>query len=175
LEKRVTKICRVRRKAGRKASTDDILENSGQRIRVPRRWAKHFQRLTELRERLSRERGRLSEEAREEAPQYSLHMADAGTDSYDQDWALGMLSSEQNALYEVEQALDRIRNGTYGICEATGKKISTARLEAIPWTRFSAEAERQLEKERAVDTRRIGAIHKVPRQNTAHQIGEEQE
>ena len=174
MEKRVTKLSRVR-KASRKASSDDILENSRQRVSVPRKWSRHFKRLTELRDRLSQERGRLSEEAREESPQFSLHMADAATDSYDQDWALGMLSSEQNALYEVEQALDRVRNGTYGVCELTGKNISTARLEAIPWTRFSAEAERQLEKQRAVETRRIGAIRKVPRRDTTHQVGDEQE
>jgi RNA polymerase-binding transcription factor DksA len=174
MEKRVTKIGGVR-KASRKASTSDILENSGQRVPVPRKWATHFKRLTELRERLSHERGRLSEEAREESPQFSLHMADAGTDSYDQDWALGMLSADQNALYEVEQALDRIRNGTYGVCELTGKKIPTARLEALPWTRFSAAAERELERQRAVETRRIGAIQKLPRQDTTHQVGDEQE
>jgi RNA polymerase-binding transcription factor DksA len=73
-------------------------------------------------------------------------MADAGTDQYDRDFALGLLSSEQDALYQVEQAMDRVRNGTYGICELTGKRIEAERLEAIPWTRFSLAAEAQLEK-----------------------------
>jgi RNA polymerase-binding transcription factor DksA len=174
MKKRVTKPGRVR-KEGRKARTADILDSSEREVKVPRKWAKHFKRLTELRDRLTRERERLSDTAREEAPQYSLHMADAATDSYDQDWALGMLSSEQNSLYEVEQALARICSGTYGVCELTGKKISAARLEAIPWTRFSAEAERELEKQRAVETRRIGRIQKVPRHETTHEGGEEQE
>ena len=71
----------------------------------------------------------------------------AFTDAYDRDLALGMLTSEQDALYQVEQALDRIRQGTYGRCELTGRPIQKARLEAIPWARFSTAAERELEVE----------------------------
>ncbi len=84
------------------------------------------------------------------------HMADAGTDTYDRDFALGMLSSEQDAAYAIEEALNRIRNGTYGVCELTGKRINVERLEAIPWTRFSAEAEKQLERDRAVKRAGVG-------------------
>jgi RNA polymerase-binding transcription factor DksA len=58
-----------------------------------------------------------------------------------------MLSSEQDSLYQIEQALDRIRNGSYGICELTGKPIERARLEAVPWARFSLGAEKKLEQE----------------------------
>ncbi len=85
-----------------------------------------------------------------------MHMADAGTDSYDRDVALSMLSHEQDAIYEIEQALNRIRNGTYGICELTGKRIARGRLAAIPWTRFSVAAERALEREGAVAHARLG-------------------
>jgi RNA polymerase-binding transcription factor DksA len=84
------------------------------------------------------------------------HLADAGTDSYDRDFALGMLSSEQDAVYEIEEALSRIQAGTYGRCELTGKPIEPARLEAIPWTRFNAGAERQLEREGGVKHARLG-------------------
>jgi RNA polymerase-binding transcription factor DksA len=84
------------------------------------------------------------------------NIADAGTDTYEQDFALGIASSEQQALFEIEDALNRIRTGRYGICEATGKRIDPARLEAVPWTRFSAEAERDLEASNAVDRARIG-------------------
>jgi DnaK suppressor protein len=62
--------------------------------------------------------------------------------------ALSLISSEQNALYEIDQALRRIRDGTYGICEATGKPIPEDRLNAVPWTRFTLEVEEQLERER---------------------------
>ena len=83
-------------------------------------------------------------------------MADAGTDTFDRDFALGMLSSEQDALYEIDEALNRIRDGTYGICELTGKPIESRRLEAIPWTRFNAAAEKQLEHEGVLKRARLG-------------------
>jgi hypothetical protein len=72
-------------------------------------------------------------------------MADAATDSFDRDLTLGLASFEQEALYEVDAAIQRIDDGTYGICELTGRPIPWKRLEAIPWTRFSIEAELQLE------------------------------
>lgn len=83
-------------------------------------------------------------------------MADAGTDNFDRDLALGMLSNEQDALYQIEQALDRIRNGTYGICEVTGKSIEPDRLEAVPWTRFSKAAGERVEREGGLRTARLG-------------------
>jgi DnaK suppressor protein len=128
----------------------------------------------ELRDHLLRERGMLTAAAREEAPQFSSHMGDAGTDTFDRDFALGLLSSEQDALYEIDYALERIRDGTYGVCELTGRKIPRERLEAIPWTRFSAEAERQLEQDGVVARARLGPREKVPRHETVHEIGEEQ-
>jgi RNA polymerase-binding transcription factor DksA len=82
-------------------------------------------------------------------------MADAGTDEFDRDFALSMISSDQNALYEIEAALNRIRSGTYGICELTGKAIEPERLAAIPWTRFSTEAQRELEASGSVARTRL--------------------
>jgi len=82
-------------------------------------------------------------------------MADAATDSFDRDFALSMASSEQDALYEVEEAIQRIHDRTYGICELTGKPIEKKRLEAIPWTRFSLAAEQLLEKEGALRRARL--------------------
>ena len=82
-------------------------------------------------------------------------MADAGTDSFDRDLSLSRASSGQDAVYEIDQAINRIHNGTYGICELTGKPIEAARLEAIPWARFSVEAEKKLEKEGAVRRARL--------------------
>ena len=103
-------------------------------------------------------------DALSETPGFSTHMADAGTDTYDRDLALGMLSSEQDALYQIDQALDRIRTGTYGVCEVTGKPIETSRLEAVPWTRFSAAAERQMEREGGLKRTRLGARESVGRE-----------
>lgn len=129
-----------------KASTEDILNRSRPVTdRVPSKWRAHYDRLRELRDDFLSRQNQLARDAVEEAPSFSTHMADAGTDTYDRDLALGMLSSEQDALYQVEQALDRIRQGTYGFCELTGRPIEKARLEAIPWARFSLAAERELE------------------------------
>jgi DnaK suppressor protein len=82
-----------------------------------------------------------------EASAFGMHQADAGSDAYDRDFALSLLSQEQDALYEIDQALKRIEQGTYGICEMSGKPIPHARLEAIPFARFTVECQSQLEKQ----------------------------
>ena len=82
-----------------------------------------------------------------EASAFGMHQADAGSDAYDRDFALSLLSQEQDALYEIDQALKRIEVRTYGICEMSGKPISHARLEAIPFARFTVECQSKLEKQ----------------------------
>ena len=82
-----------------------------------------------------------------EASAFGMHQADAGSDAYDRDFALSLLSQEQDALYEIDQALKRIEMGTYGKCEMSGKAIPRARLEAIPFARFTVECQSQLEKQ----------------------------
>ena len=82
-----------------------------------------------------------------EASAFGMHQADAGSDAYDRDFALSLLSQEQDALYEIDQALKRIELGTYGICEMSGKPIPHARLEAIPFARFTVQCQSQLEKQ----------------------------
>jgi len=82
-----------------------------------------------------------------EASAFGMHQADAGSDAYDRDFALSLLSQEQDALYEIDQALKRIELGTYGICEMSGKPIPRARLEAIPFARFTVECQSQLERQ----------------------------
>ena len=82
-----------------------------------------------------------------EASAFGMHQADAGSDAYDRDFALSLLSQEQDALYEIDQALKRIEVGTYGVCEMSGKQIPRARLEAIPFARFTVECQSQLEKQ----------------------------
>lgn len=74
-----------------------------------------------------------------------IHMADIGTDNYDQEFALGLMDSERKLLREIDDALQRIGNRTYGICEGTGKPIRKARLEAKPWARYSVEYAQTLE------------------------------
>ena len=74
-----------------------------------------------------------------------IHMADIGTDNYEQEFALGLMDSERKLLRELDDALGRIEQGTYGICEGTGKPILKARLEAQPWARYCVEYARKLE------------------------------
>jgi len=74
-----------------------------------------------------------------------IHMADIGTDNYEQEFALGLMDSERKLLREIDDALGRIGQGTYGICEGTGKPIPKARLEAQPWARYCVEYARMLE------------------------------
>jgi RNA polymerase-binding transcription factor DksA len=82
-----------------------------------------------------------------EASAFGMHQADAGSDAYDRDFALSLLSQEQDALYEIDEALKRVEVGTYGKCEMSGKPIPHARLEAIPFARFTVECQSQLEKQ----------------------------
>ncbi len=124
-------------------------------------WQKYYSHLLELREQLLHQMNGLAKESAQELPGYSLHMADSGTDNFDRDFALSLLSSDQDAVYEIEEALKRIEKKTYGVCELTGKNIPRARLEAIPWTRFTVEAQAQLEKDGALKSRRLGQLGTV--------------
>jgi RNA polymerase-binding protein DksA len=73
------------------------------------------------------------------------HMADHGSDNFEQDFTLALVESERRELFEIDRALLRIEHGTYGICEGTGDPIPRPRLEAIPWARYSVEYQRRLE------------------------------
>ncbi|MFN4242139.1 MAG: TraR/DksA C4-type zinc finger protein [Tepidisphaerales bacterium] len=75
-----------------------------------------------------------------------IHMADMGTDNYEQEFTLDLVEKDRQLLREINLALAKIQNGTYGICEATGKPISRARLEAQPWSKYSIEYVRELER-----------------------------
>jgi RNA polymerase-binding transcription factor DksA len=129
--------------------------------KVKAQWAKYYQRLLELRDQLTRQMDGLAKESAQEMAGYSLHMADSGTDNFDRDFALSLLSSDQDAVYEIEEALKRIEKNTFGVCELTGKPIPRKRLEAIPWTRFTVEAQAQLERDGALRQRRLGALGSV--------------
>jgi DnaK suppressor protein len=75
-----------------------------------------------------------------------MHMADMGTDNYEQEFTLGLVEKDRLVLREINQALAKIQDGSYGICEGTGKPIGKPRLEAQPWAKYSIEYARMLEK-----------------------------
>lgn len=115
--------------------------------------SKQKQRLLDLRDDIVDSMSGMTRDTIRNAPEGSeasgsgQHQGDAGSDAYDRDFALSVLAKEQDALYEIEQALRRIQSGSYGICEISGKKIPTARLEAIPFARLTVECQAQWEKE----------------------------
>jgi len=75
-----------------------------------------------------------------------IHMADIGTDNYEQEFSLGLMDSERKLLEEIDGALKRIEEKRYGICQGTGKPIPKARLKAKPWAKYSVKYAEMLEK-----------------------------
>jgi RNA polymerase-binding transcription factor DksA len=114
---------------------------------------KQRQRLLDLRDDLVDAVSGMARDTIRNAPEGSeasgsgQHQGDAGSDAYDRDFALSVLAKEQDALYEIEQALRRIQSGSYGICEISFRKTPQARLEAIPFARLTVECQGQWEKE----------------------------
>ena len=116
---------------------------------------KHFEsRLLEERARIMREMGHLESTQLKVNPRdssgevggYSFHMADAGTDSMEREISFDIASKEGRLLREIDDALRRIYNGVYGICEASGAPISRARLEALPWARYTLQEQENMER-----------------------------
>ncbi len=74
------------------------------------------------------------------------HMADVGTDNFEHEFTLGLLESEQALLREIDEAIARIDDRTYGVCLGTGKHIPKARLRAKPWAKYTVDYTRLLER-----------------------------
>jgi len=121
---------------------------------VPRKFMPYFRNLLALREHVKQGLDlhaqdtlkRSSKEDSGDLSGYSQHIADAGTDTFDRDFALSLVSNEQDLLYEIDEAIQRIFQGEYGVCEITGESINRERLMAVPFTRFSLEGQREYEK-----------------------------
>jgi RNA polymerase-binding transcription factor DksA len=122
------------------------------------KWGKQKQLLLGLRDRLTDQRNGLAKESAKEMESYGVHMADAGTDNFDRDFNLSLLSADQDVIYEIEEALKRIEKGTYGTCEITEKPIPQARLNAIPWARFRVDAQSELEQHGILQNRSLGQL-----------------
>lgn len=121
---------------------------------VPQKWKKYYKLLIEIKERVqngtsnkvdmvSSDNGELSHENSNQG----MDVADIGSKNFERDMALNLMSAEQNIVSEVNAAIERMRNGTYGICEVTGKAIPESRLLAIPFARCTIEGQRQKESE----------------------------
>ena len=75
-----------------------------------------------------------------------IHMADMGTDNYEQEFTLGLVQKDRDLLKEINRALSKMQNGAFGYCEGTGEPINKERLEYQPWARYSVEHQRKLER-----------------------------
>jgi len=141
------------------ASIDDILgfgsiSLSKRPVRdenkVPKEWATYYKSLKSMRDSLKGSLGERSSEtigaSARESGELSLNSSDAGTETFDRDLALSMVANDQEALEEIEDAIDRIFDGSYGICQQTKKPIKKNRLQAVPFTRFSLEGQMLFEK-----------------------------
>ena len=115
------------------------------RTRVDAKWVKHFRVLLALRERLLREMVDLLEQGSQSLGPQRREMADSAADDFDNEIVLSRLSAVQNALFEVDEALERVLSGHYGVCEQTGRPIDEARLTVAPWTRFAKDIEERWE------------------------------
>jgi len=131
---------------------------------VPEKFRRYYRLLVDMRDALHKGLAFHSEEALKKSGKddagdlsgYSQHLADAGTDTADRDFALSLISNEQEALKEIADAIERMKKGTYGTCEITTKAIPPARLIAVPFTRYSLEGQKELERNRRAHRRRGG-------------------
>lgn len=108
---------------------------------------KQKQKLLDLRDLLVDQMSGAARDSRssDDSSAFGMHQADAGSDAYDRDFALSLISQEQDAILEIDQALQRIALGTYGICEVSGDKIPQPRLEAIPFARLTVTCQEKVE------------------------------
>lgn len=112
--------------------------------------------LTDLRARLRGEIDQMADEALHGAggdgagnlSNMPLHMADLGTDNYDQEFTLGLIENEQATLEQIHEALRRIEKGSFGQCEECQSLIPKNRLQALPYTRHCVDCARKLERQR---------------------------
>lgn len=120
---------------------------------IPEKFKRYYKLLIELRNHVTGQVDQHSEEtlkrsAKEDSGDLSSYGTDGGTDSFDRDFALSLVANEQEALAEIEAAIQRIKNGTYGVCEHTQQPINKERLVAVPFTRYTAAAMKEIEKTR---------------------------
>ncbi len=153
-EKKVSKVKKIQT-----ASINDILGFGTVSVakrpvrdekKVPKEWESYYRILMSMRNSLKGSLGERSSEtigaSARESGELSLNSSDAGTETFDRDLALSMVANDQEALEEIEDAIDRIFDGSYGICQETNKPIKKNRLQAVPFTRFSLEGQMQYEK-----------------------------
>jgi len=145
------------KKTVKKVAPKKSASSRGRTGKLPAKDLRKFKKmLLALRERIEGEIKFLSkdnincspQEASGDLSSYGIHMADHGTDNFDREFALSLVGNEQDVVFEIDAALRRIENGTYGICELSGVPIEMARLEVLPYARYSVKAQAEMECDR---------------------------
>lgn len=146
--------------------------------KIEKKYAKYYDKLLHLREELrlrlqrrTNETLKLSKGEEIDMPHVlGQHTADGASAQVDLEMALSVFENEQELLAEIEAAIERLLNGTYGTCERTGLPIAEGRLEALPFTRYSLEGQQQLEREKSLKAstgRREGPLFLYHEEDTA--------
>ena len=180
--KKIAKVPTKKRKH-KAASISDILGRtirknslSAPKARVPSKWKPYYEKLLQLRRHFSGEVELHTAESLRRNSYSRTEIPGKDDDTFDHEMAMNLISTEQECLYEIDQAIERIHKGNYGICEITGKPIKVARLKAIPFTRHSLMGQRSLEKQAAYKPRRsknIISTQDIFNANEEHDEGQE--
>ncbi len=143
---------------------DPFAKNSAsqEESQIPEKWRKYYRKLIERKNGLlarinDHSQKAFRKEGKEETGDvsaYSQHTADIDNEAFDRDFAISRLSAEQEELSEINIAIERMKKGTYGICEITGKPIPAERLNKVPFTRYSLQGKIEAEKQRGLEARR---------------------
>jgi RNA polymerase-binding transcription factor DksA len=123
--------------------------NSGMPEHVPSQWAWHYRTLCHLRDRLARAHTEHTNEVSNPSEMLGVDVADTAQEQAVRDLLWAELAAEDDQLFEVDCALQRIHDGVYGFCEETGNVIPPERLRAVPWTRYCRTVAEEREKKRA--------------------------
>lgn len=128
-----------------------MMEPAQEAKHIPAEWSWHYKKLLALRDSLLDDQADKIADVHEALETHSMDIADSATDEFDHNMALGILSHENDALLEVNAAIRRILDGTYGICEETGERIPEERLRAVPWARHTKKALERLEQQQSTE------------------------
>ena len=140
------------------------LKAEREEAKVPGKFEPYYKLLVQLRRQLTEELDphtretvkKPGKDASGDSAGNNQNLADEGTEPFDRDFALSLVSSEEDALAEIEEAIQRIYDGTYGVCKVTGKQISRERLLAVPFTKYSLQGKEDLERNKRRTLQRGG-------------------
>ena len=97
---------------------------------------------------LAQETAKSPRDASGDLSAYTLHMADMAADTYEREVSMGLVSSEQELLYQIDEALKRLDEGTYGVCQQCSQPITMSRLKAVPYASLCVACQRVKEQQK---------------------------